>query len=250
MALLILVFRDTLLSFVASLQIRSNDLVREGDWIEMPAFGADGSVANIALHTVSIQNWDKTITVVPTYKLMDTPYKNWRGMEESGGRRIKRAIFIDLNTVRFCDTKMLNRFAQMPLVRDYVAAWASVDEGPEDSADVSFDDPLATPRPTNVGVFQACATSYLKSRPDLHVDDMPLLVRQLEPGPGGLPLEVYAFAKTTDWGEYESIQASIVEHLVAAVPLFGLRIFQQPSGVDFRAFIERNAGEVAGSAVS
>jgi len=219
MAILLLVFRNTLLSFVASLQIQSGDLVKEGDWIEVPSYGADGDVINIALYTVKIQNWDKTITMIPTYKLLDTPYKNWRGMQESGGRRIKRAIHIDLNSVKFCDQEMIERFSKITLVRDCVEA-RSVD---------------SERRLTNMSVFRAYVINYLKSRPDVHHEGMTLLVRQLAPGPNGLPLEVYVFTKTVVWTEYEAIQADIFDHLVAAVPQCDLRVFQQPTGMDFQA---------------
>ncbi|MFL7810522.1 MAG: mechanosensitive ion channel family protein [Anaerolineae bacterium] len=237
MAVLLLLFQDTLLSLVASLQIHSNDLVKEGDWIEMPAYDADGDVLNISLHSVKVQNWDKTITTVPTHKLLNTPYRNWRGMQESGGRRIKRAIHLDLNTVRFCDGEMIDRYREVALVKDYVEGrladvvdWAETHEAEACS-------PFAAPELTNLGVFRAYVTSYLQCRPDLHREGMPLLVRELDPGPSGLPLEVYAFTKTTEWEAYEGIQADIFEHLVAAAPQFDLRVFQQPTGVDFRALI-------------
>ena len=235
-ALLVLVFHDTLLSFVASLQIQSHDLVREGDWIEMPAYEADGIIANVALHTVKVQNWDNTITVVPTYKLLDTPYRNWRGMTDSGGRRIKRALHVDLTSVAFCDSGMLERFREIGLIRDYVEQRIAsvVAGGGRDKACVG--DVCAEHELTNVGVFRTYMAAYLGSRADLHQEgDMKYLVRQLDPGPMGLPLEVYAFTKTTQWALYEAIQAEIFEHLVAAAPAFGLRVFQQPTGTDFRA---------------
>jgi miniconductance mechanosensitive channel len=249
MAVLLLLFQDTLLSFVASLQIHANDLVKEGDWIEMPAYDADGDVLNISLHAVTVQNWDKTITTVPTHKLLNTPYRNWRGMQESGGRRIKRALYLDLNTVRFCDGEMIERYRKVDLVKDYVearlaevAAWAQANEAAACT-------PYAGPEITNIGVFRAYVTNYLKCRADLHQQDMPLLVRELDPGPSGLPLEVYVFTKTTDWAEYEGIQADIFEHLVAAAPQFDLRVFQQPTGVDFRALMgPQPAADAASSA--
>ncbi len=249
MAVLLLLFQDTLLSFVASLHIHSNDLVKEGDWIEMPAYDADGDVLNISLHAVTVQNWDKTITTVPTHKLLNTPYRNWRGMQESGGRRIKRAIYLDLNTVRFCDGEMIERYRKVDLVKDYVEtrlAEAVRSAGANETTDCT---PFAGPELTNLGVFRAYVTSYLKCRADLHQQGMALLVRELDPGPSGLPLEVYVFTKTTDWAEYEGIQADIFEHLVAAVPQFDLRVFQQPTGVDFRALVEPQplaAGAVGG----
>ena len=235
MAVLVLIFHDTLLSLVASLQIQSQDLVREGDWIEMPAYEADGDVISIALHTVKIRNWDKTISVIPTYRLLDTPYRNWRGMTESGGRRIKRALYIDLNSVRFCDEEMISRSEDIDLVKEYVMRHLG---GLQTGQDARDPDLCAGHELTNAGVFRAYMTAYLKSREDLHQEEMTLLVRQLDPSPTGLPLEVYAFTKTTQWAAYEVIQAEIFEHLVAAAPSFGLRVFQQPTGSDFQILAE------------
>ncbi len=234
-AVLVLIFHDTLLSFVASLQIQSHDLVREGDWIEMSAYEADGIVTNVALHTIKVQNWDNTITVVPTHKLLDTPYRNWRGMTESGGRRIKRALHVDLTSIAFCDSEMIERFRSIGLIQDYVEQRIAdvVARGGRD--DACTRDVCAEHELTNVGVFRVYISAYLKSRADVHQEgDMAFLIRQLDPGPMGLPLEVYAFTKTTAWGSYEAIQAEIFEHLVAAAPAFGLRVFQQPTGTDFR----------------
>ncbi len=234
MAVLLLIFRDTLLSFVASIQIQSNDLVKEGDWLEVPSYGADGDVVNMALHTVTIQNWDKTLTMIPTYKLMEVPYKNWRGMEESGGRRIKRSIHVDLNSVRFVDPELIDRLRKVDLVREYLdgqlatIAQRNVDLG------IVADTPIESPQLTNIAVFQAYAQEYLRSRPDLN-QEMTLLARQLPPCPNGLPVEVYGFTRTTDWAAYEAIQAEIVDHLLASLPGFDLRVFQEPTGMDFRA---------------
>jgi miniconductance mechanosensitive channel len=237
-AVLVLVFHDTLLSFVASLQIQSHDLVREGDWIEMPAYEADGVVANVALHTVKVQNWDNTITVVPTHKLLDTPYRNWRGMTESGGRRIKRAITIDLNSVAFCNSEMIHRFREIGLIQGYVEAQLAKVAAGGGRDEACSRDVCAEHELTNVGVFRTYMTAYLQSRQDLHQEEpMPILVRQLDQGPNGLPLEVYAFTRTTAWDAYEAIQAEIFEHLVAAAPAFGLKVFQQPTGSDFRALV-------------
>ncbi len=232
MALLLVLFRDTLLSFVASVQIQSNDLVKEGDWIEMPSYGADGTVIDMALHTIRVQNWDNTFTVVPTYKLLDTPFKNWRGMEESGGRRIKRAINIDLNSIRFCDQAMIDRYKEIDFVKGYLEAELA-EVAPEGDADQT--DPSAERQLTNMGVFRAYVTNYLKNRPDLHEESMTFLVRQLAPGPAGMPLEIYVFTRTVAWIEYEAIQAEIIDHLVAAAPQFDLRIFQEPTGGDFQS---------------
>jgi miniconductance mechanosensitive channel len=234
MAVLLLIFRDTILSFVAGLQIQSNDLVREGDWLEVPSYSADGDVLNISLHSVKVQNFDKTISVIPTYKLVEVPFKNWRGMQESGGRRIKRAIHLDLSSVRFCDAAMIERLGKIDLIRDYVAAKRELEKGNrEDSADPQ--NPLNVRQFTNLDAFRAYVTEYLKSRQDLHHEDMTLLVRQLAPGSTGMPLEVYAFTETVNWIEYEDIQADIFSHLVAAAPQFDLHVFQEPAGADFRA---------------
>jgi miniconductance mechanosensitive channel len=237
MALLVLMFRDTMLSFVASVQINSSDLVREGDWIEMPSYEADGSVMNISLHTVKVQNWDKTITVIPTYKLMEAPFKNWRGMEESGGRRIKRAISVDLNSIRFCDRAELERFSSIDPVREYLEARLSASDQ-RGSALKDAGRASTTPQVTNMEVFQAYVANYLRGRPDLHQDGMTLLVRQLDPGSTGLPLEFYAFTKTVKWEEFEAIQAEITDHLLGALPQFHLRVFQEPTGADFRSLVD------------
>jgi miniconductance mechanosensitive channel len=234
MGLIVLVFRDTILGFVASVQINSSDLLMEGDAIEMPSFGADGSVLDISLHTVKVQNWDKAITVIPTYKFLDTPYKNWRGMLEGDARRIKRSLYIDVNSIRFCDLSMMQYFRSIDLIGDYVEAQLARHRGAEAGAEWIPENPFDDPLPTNIEVFQEYALSFLKNRPDIHQQDMTLIVRQLEPGPTGLPLEIYAFTKTVDLAEYEAIQARIFDHLLAAMPQFGLQIFQQPTGADFR----------------
>lgn len=238
MALLVLMFRDTMLSFVASVQINSSDLVREGDWIEMPSYEADGTVMNISLHTVKVQNWDNTITVIPTYKLMEAPFKNWRGMQESGGRRIQRAIYVDLNSIRFCDREMLERFKDIDSIKDYMEAKLSGVEQ-TGSGPVSVDGSPTAPQLTNIEVFQAYVTNYLKGRADLHQEGMTLLVRQLAPGPTGLPLEIYVFTKTVDWIEYEAIHTEILDHLLGAMPQFDLRVFQEPTGADFRTLVRQ-----------
>ena len=235
MALLVLIFRDTILSFVASIQINAADLLKEGDWIEMPSFKADGTILNISLHSIKLQNWDKSITFIPTYKFMDTPYKNWRGMEESGGRRIKRGVHIDLNSVRFCDRETLENLARIDLIKDYVDFYLAQSRTADGEARSSSDSPFDRPQVTNIEVFQAYVNSYLKRRTDIHQEGFDMRVRQLAPGPDGLPLEVLAFSKTTVGADYEAIQEEIIDHMVAAMPQFGLRVFQQPSGADLRA---------------
>jgi miniconductance mechanosensitive channel len=234
MALLVLVFRDTILGFVASIQINSNDLLKEGDWIEMPSFEADGEVLTISLHNVVVQNGDKTISVIPTYKFLDTPYRNSRGMLESGARRIKRALNIDLNSVKFCDRAMLERFRRMDLIEEYVTEVLARAEERSQEAGPLAENPLDHPLPTNIEVLQTYVQNYLRNRPDIHTEGLVLVVRQLAPGPDGLPLEVYAFTRTTDFAEYEAIQAEIFDHLLAALPQFELQVFQRPAGADFR----------------
>lgn len=231
-AVLLLVFQDTILSLVASVQIAANDLVKEGDWIEVPGFNADGDVTNMSLHSIKVQNFDMTFTVIPTHKLMEVSYKNWRGMSQSGGRRIKRSIYVDISTIHFCSDEELEALKGLALIKEYITGrqW-------EPTGDQPVSDIKARPRLTNVGAFTAYINAYLNSRPDIR-KDMVLLVRQLDPGPTGLPLEIYAFTNTTMWQDYESIQASIFDHLLATAPEFGLRVFQQPTGRDFASLAD------------
>jgi miniconductance mechanosensitive channel len=234
MAVIILVFRDTILSLVASFTIASNRMVRVGDWIEAPSFGADGDVIDIALHTVKVQNWDKTITTIPTHKLVEVSFKNWRGMQDSGGRRIKRALHLDMNSIRFCDSEMLDRFARIELIRDYVSERRQDVDRHNSEQRVDVSELVNGRRLTNVGTFRAYVAAYLRGRPDIH-NDMTFLVRQLAPTPQGLPLEIYVFTTTTVWADYEAIQADVFDHLLAVVERFGLRVYQEPSGADFAA---------------
>ncbi|MDJ0652671.1 MAG: mechanosensitive ion channel [Xanthomonadales bacterium] len=231
-AILLLVFKDTILSLVASVQLTSLDMVRVGDWIEMPQYNADGDVIDVALHTVKVQNWDKTITTVPTHKLISESFRNWRGMSESGGRRIKRSLFLDVSSVRFLSEDEVERFKEFALLKGYIEdkqrELAEYNARIPDTANVNLR------RLTNLGTFRAYLFNYLKHHPEIH-DSMTLLVRQLQPGPTGIPIEVYAFTRTTAWGEYERIQADIFDHILAQCSEFGLRVFQQPSGADLDA---------------
>ncbi|UCH63265.1 MAG: mechanosensitive ion channel family protein [Fidelibacterota bacterium] len=231
-AVVLLIFRDTILSFVASIQISSSDLVRVGDWIEVPAFGADGDVIDIALHTVQVQNWDKTITVIPTHKLLDSSFKNWRGMSQSGGRRIKRAVYIDVSTIRLCDEELLERFEKFQLLTGYISEKRDEISKYNQEHQVDTSQLINGRRLTNVGTFRSYIEAYLRSHPLIH-QDMTLLVRQLQPGPSGLPIEIYAFTDDTRWAAYEAIQADIFDHILAVVPQFDLRVFQEPTGKDF-----------------
>ena len=231
-AVMLLIFRDTILSFVASLQITSNDLVRVGDWIEMPKYGADGDVMDIALHTVKIQNWDKTFTVIPTHKLIEETFKNWRGMQQSGGRRIKRAIHIDLDTIKFCDQQMIERFKGFHLISDYVKRKELELEKYNREHGIDASVLVNGRRMTNIGTFRAYVEAYLRDNKNIH-QGMTFLIRQLPPGPNGFPIEIYVFTNVTEWAHYEAIQSDIFDHIMAIVPLFDLRIFQNPTGKDF-----------------
>ena len=235
-AILLLVFHDTLMSLVASIQITINDLVKEGDWLEVPSFEADGEVINVSLYMIKIQNWDKTITVIPTHKLLDVPYKNWRGMQESGGRRIMRSLQLDQTSIHFCTPDMIERYGKINLVAEFIADRQKQVVAYRDKSG-PLDSPLDGPQLTNIEVFRAYVKAYLCNHPDIHTNKMDLIIRELAPSPTGLPIEVYAFTKTTKWSEYEQIQGEIIDHLLAAAAYFDLRVFQQPTGSDFsRAF--------------
>jgi len=249
-AVLLLVFQETILSFVAGLRIQSNDLLREGDSIEVPSYDADGQVLNISLHTVKIQNWDKTLTVIPTHKLVEVPFKNYRGISESGARRIKRALHLDVSSVRFCDAAMIERLSKIDLLHDYLRGELDELEQWNREHHVNPDDPLNARQFTNLEAFRAYVVQYLKSRPDIRQDGMILVVRQLDPGPSGMPLEIYAFTKTPDWEQYEATQADIFSHLLAAVPQFGLRVFQEPSGMDLQGLLGREGTAGSGTRAS
>ena len=233
-AVLMLVFKDTILSFVATIQINSNDLFKIGDWVDAPQFGADGDVVDIALHTVKIQNWDKTITTIPTHKLIDSSFKNWRGMTDSGGRRIKRAIYIDISTIRFWDKELLRRFQQLDLLQDYLESKLKEVDNSNQTVGANLDHMIKGRRFTNIGTFRAYIKAFLKNHSDIH-DEMTFLIRQLPPGEKGLPMEIYVFTNDTDWVRYESIQSDIFDHLMAIVSEFDLKVFQNPSGNDFKS---------------
>ena len=236
-AVLLLIFRDTILSFVASLQMSSYDMIRVGDWIEMPQYGADGDITEFSLHTVKVQNWDKTITAIPTHKLIEQPFKNWRGMQESGGRRIKRSFFVDMNSIRFLTDEDLDRLENFAVLRDHIRAKRQelAEYNKSHAADPSLT--VNARRLTNVGMLRAYLEAYLRKHPKVH-QKMTLMVRQLAPTPEGLPMELYVFTNTTDWLEYEGIQADIFDHIFSSVGAFGIQVFQAPSGTDFAALAE------------
>ena len=233
-AVLLLIFRDTILSLMANLQISSNNLIQLHDWIEAPAFGADGDVIEIALHTIKVQNWDKTITVIPTHKLIDSSFKNWRGMEESGGRRIKRAINIDMSSIKFCNESMVEKYMQIDLLTDYLQQ--KTDDISKLEKKKSINVGLNSRQLTNVGTFREYVKAYLRNHAKVN-HDMTFLIRQLSPTENGLPLEIYVFSNDNEWVNYENIQADIFDHLLAAVSYFDLRVFQHPSGHDFNKFL-------------
>tara|TARA_B000000557_G_scaffold19453_1_gene14717 strand:- start:420 stop:1637 length:1218 start_codon:yes stop_codon:yes gene_type:complete len=233
-AVLILVFKDTILSLVSSVQISSNDLFKVGDWVEAPQFGADGDVIDIALHSVKIQNWDKTISVIPTNKLIDSSFKNWRGMAESGGRRIKRSINIDMSSIKFCTNEMIGRYSKYNVIANYIKV--KLEEVQRFNIENNItDESLINGRSlTNIGTFRAYIEGYLRNHNKIH-DEMTFLVRQLSPSANGLPIEIYVFSNDTDWLNYEKIQADIFDHLLAVVSEFELKVFQNPSGSDFKS---------------
>ena len=228
-AVLILVFKDTILSLVSSVQISSNDLFKIGDWIEAPQFGADGNVIDIALHSVKIQNWDKTICVVPTNQLINSSFKNWRGMSESGGRRIKRSIKINMKSIRFCSDSMIEKFKTIHLLKDYMEEKLKEIEGYNIDKKIDEADLVNRRSLTNVGTFRAYIKFYLKNNAKIH-NDMTFLIRQLAPQSDGLPIEIYVFSNDTNWVNYEAIQSDIFDHLLAILPEFDLEVFQNLTG--------------------
>ncbi|MBP7606926.1 MAG: mechanosensitive ion channel family protein [Giesbergeria sp.] len=246
-AVLMLVFKDTILSFTAGVQLSSNDMLRIGDWIEMPQVGADGDVIDIALHTVKVQNFDKTITTIPTWRLMSESYRNWRGMNESGGRRIKRTLQIDAGSVRFLDAQQMAHFSGFALLQDYMQEKRSaVDHAnAEARAEMGQRGELVANqrRLTNIGTLRAYITAYLQAHPGIH-QGMTLMVRALEPTPEGVPLELYCFTSTTAWTTYENTQGDIFDHLLAILPEFDLRLYQHPSGSDLRVGVAQVLAEV------
>jgi miniconductance mechanosensitive channel len=238
-AILLLVFKDTILGLVASVQMSTNDMIRVGDWVEMPKFNADGDVIEINLNTVKIQNWDKTITTIPTYYFITDSFKNWRGMQQSGGRRIKRAIYIDAHSVKFVDADMREKFKKYQLLSEYITNRQKEIETYNLSNNIDTSVLINGRRMTNLGVFKKYIESYLKNHPMIK-KDMTMLVRHLSYENRGIPIEIYCFTNTVVWSEYESIQADIFDHLYAAASFFEMEIFQEPSGADFNKVFNHN----------
>ena len=237
-AVLMLVFKDTILGFVASIQLSANKMVVPGDWITMPSHNADGTVIDISLNTVKVQNWDKTIATVPTYALVSDSFRNWKGMEESGGRRIKRSLNIDMNSVRFVDDEMAEKFKKIHLLKDYVVS--REEEILKYNEDNKIDGSILVNgrRMTNLGTFRKYVEEYLLQHPKIH-NDMTFLVRQLQPDERGLPIEIYVFSNDQAWANYEAIQSDIFDHILAVLPEFDLKVFQNPSGRDFQNLVSQ-----------
>lgn len=231
-AVLMLVFKDSIMGLVASIQISALNLVRVGDWVEIPKYGTDGDVIEISLNTIRVQNWDKTISSVPTYALISDGFKNWRGMSESGGRRIKRAVRIDLNSIGFLSDSDFESLTKVQALAPYLNSRKSEINKWNTQQDVSSASSINGRRLTNVGTFRAYLRSWLAANPAVH-EDMTFLVRQLPSDEFGLPIEIYIFSKEQRWVQYEGIMADIFDHIFAVLPEFNLRAFQRPAGADF-----------------
>jgi len=232
-AVLMFVFKDVLMGFVAGIQLIANKMVAPKDWIEIPKYGADGDVIEITLTTVKVQNFDNTITTIPTYALINESFKNWRNMNLSGGRRIKRYVNIDLGSIKFCSSEMLERFKRIQLISQYIQNRQEEILVYNKKHQVDESTLVNGRRLTNIGVFRSYVEAYLRQHPMIH-KDMTFLIRQLSPSENGLPIEIYVFCKDTNWTAYEAIQADIFDHILAVVPEFDLRVFQEPSGSDFQ----------------
>lgn len=240
-AVLLLVFKDTLLGLVSGVQLSSNDMVRLGDWIEMPKYGADGDVIDINLQTVKVRNWDMTITTIPIYALISDSFKNWRGMSESGGRRIMRSILIDAASVSFLSPKQIQEFSDSELLKSYMMM--KLEELAREPGSTNEQDPSRR-RLTNIGTFRAYMSEYIDRHPGIN-QDMIHMVRQLQPTSDGIPLQIYAFTRDKAWVVHENVQSDIMDHLIAIAPRFGLRIYQHPSGGDVREIVRILGGQLS-----
>lgn len=237
-AVLMLIFKDSIMGVVSGVQLSANDMLKVGDWIAMPKYGADGTVIEVTLNTVKVRNWDNTITTIPPYLLVSDSFQNWRGMTESGGRRVKRSVNIDMNSVRFCTPQMLDKYRRIKLLADYIDQTEQVIKAYNAEQEIDNSVLVNGRRQTNLGVFRAYLSAYLHNLPGVR-DDMTLLVRHLQPTDHGIPIELYFFTRTTEWGAYEKIQADVFDHLLAIVPEFDLRVFQSPTGADFNSSLDR-----------
>ena len=238
-AVWMLVFKDSIMGFVSGIQLSANNMLRVGDWIQMPKYGADGTVIEVTLNTVKVRNWDNTITTIPPYALVSDSFQNWRGMQESGGRRIKRSIRIDMNSVKFCTPEMLAKYKKIQLLKDYIEETEKVIEDYNKEHGIDNSILVNGRRQTNLGVFRAYLTNYLKSLPTVN-QDLTCMVRQLQPTEQGIPLELYFFSAIKAWVPYEGVQADVFDHVLAIIPEFDLHVFQNPTGEDFRELSKRN----------
>lgn len=235
-AVFMLVFRDSLLGLVAGIQLSTNDMVQVGDWIEMPKYGANGDIIDISLVTVKVQNFDKTVTMIPSYALISDSFINWRGMQKSGGRRIKRSLFIDTNSISFCTEEMIDAFKNIHFLSDYIIQREREITEYNAKNKINQSSPVNGRALTNIGVFRAYISNYIQNHPGIN-KEMTLMVRQLAPSEHGLPLEIYAFTNSVQWVVYETVQSDIFDHLFAIAPEFGIQLFQSPSGNDLKGFI-------------
>ena len=232
-AVLMLVFKDSIMGFVSGVQLSANDMLKVGDWITMPKYGANGYVIEVTLNTVKVRNFDNTITTIPPYLLVSDSFQNWRGMRESGGRRVKRSINIDMTSVRFCTSEMLDKYRKIQLLKDYIDQTEEVVRVYNEENHIDNDILVNGRRQTNLGVFRAYLTAYLKSLPVVNTE-LNCMVRHLQPTDHGLPVELYFFSNVKDWIPYEAVQADVFDHVLAIIPEFDLRVFQSPSGADFK----------------
>lgn len=238
-AVLLLVFKDPIMGFVGGIQLSANNMLVPGDWISMPKHNADGTVIDVALTTVKVQNWDKTISTIPTYSLISESFKNWRGMEDSGGRRIKRSFNIDMKSIKFATEEMLQRFSKYEFIKEYIGGKEKELSEYNSSHGIDNSEIVNGRRQTNVGIFRAYLNGYLRNHPSVH-NGMTFLIRQLQPSEKGLPIEIYVFSKIQEWAQYEDLQSDIFDHVLAVVPEFDLKIFQVPTGEDFQGIFEGN----------
>lgn len=232
-AILMLVFKDTIMGFVSGIQLAANDMLRPGDWITMAKYGADGTVIDVSLNTVKVRNWDNTITTIPPYALVSDSFQNWRGMQESDGRRVKRSINIDMNSVRFCTSDMLEEYRTIVLLRDYIDHTEKVVQEYNVEHGLNDDNLVNGRHQTNLGVFRAYLERYIESLPVVS-KGLTHMVRQLQPTEKGIPLEIYFFCRDKNWIAYERVQADVFDHILAVIPVFGLQVFQEPSGKDLK----------------
>ncbi|MCB0803838.1 MAG: mechanosensitive ion channel [Flavobacteriales bacterium] len=236
-AVVLLVFKDTLLGFIASIQLSANDMIRVGDWVQMDKYGADGDVIEINLTTVKVRNWDKTISTVPTYSFISDSFKNWRGMEETGARRIARSVYINQNSVRFCTDEMINRFKKIHILKHYVEERQAEIKIYNEVNKINTEEVSNGRRMTNLGTFRAYLLEYIKRHPKIN-KDLTILVRQLAPTEKGIPIQIYAFCSDIAWVNYEAVQSDIFDHTLAVISQFDLEVFQSPSGGDFKQLLK------------